>query len=510
MRFKHILKAQIGLIVVFIGIFLFGAGLYRGFKGGDQDIITFFLLFISFFLPIMCCINRREKDSEYGYDFFQPGIIMVIFFYIYIVTPAIHIWYNLNYNSNWISIPSDKQAALFNYTLLITNMGIMCFGLGYRAKIGYIFNSTKSRRLSNSLKRIRWSNDSFIKLIIVVLIGIGLLARIFIISKIWGLLSDILGYLSPSIRATRDIKISGIIYFLSSFLDWGALFLFLRYIVTKKKGYLAILVMLFALVSGYLLGGKRSDVLPFFLFPLVWYHYLRRRINFSLGLVYALGGLVFMASLMFARSLIAYSFIDPASVKEVISEIKQDPLDVYLNSPELTVFDMTVASIKDRENILENIGGWFSGMWNYNFSTILYLIPRILWIEKPVFEDLGQIMYRLFIGDSKYVGFSLGIFGGLYIFGGLIGVLIGMIAIGVMCRAVYLILQPYKSTSASVFIYSILIWIIFMFFRFGTLGFTILFFIQKLSIGTTVGLLWLFLQKRSVLHIYKNRLVKSD
>lgn len=504
MRFKQISKAQIGLIIVFIGILVYGAGLYCGFKGGHEGMITYFLLLMSFFLPVVCCVNRKEKDSSYGYDFFQPGIIMAIFFYLYIVIPAIHISYNLNYNSNWIYIPSNKQATLLNYTLLIANIGVICFGLGYRAKIGYIFSSTKLKRLSNNLKRISWSNDSFIKLIIVVLIGIGLLARIFIISNIGGLSSDTLKYLSPSIRAAKGIEISGIIYFLSSFLDWGALFLFLRYIVTKKKGYLAILVMLFALVSGYLLGGKRVDVLPFFLFPLVWYHYLRRQVSFSRGVVYTLVGVALMACLLFVRVLVPLSLLSSTYHQAALGKVMHKPLNFYFNCPELAVFDMSMASIMERERILESIGGWFSGIYHYNFSPVLYLIPRFLWPQKPVFEDLGQIMYRLFVGEAWCVGFSLGIFGGLYIFGHLVGVFIGMIVIGIMCRAIYLTFQPYKNNPLSVFVYSIAIWIIFMFLRFGTLGFTILFIIQKLLIGIVVGIFLLFLQKARVNIVVKN------
>jgi hypothetical protein len=115
-----------------------------------------------------------------------------------------------------------------------------------------------------------------------------------------------------------------------------------------------------------------------------------------------------------------------------------------------------------------------------------------------VFEDLGQVMYRLFVDDAEHVGLSVGIIGGLYIFGGLIGLCVGMMVIGVLCRAIYLTLQPYKSNPARVLMYSMLLWIIFMFLRFGTLGFTIIFVIQKLLIGIAVTCLLLYFQRRSL------------
>jgi oligosaccharide repeat unit polymerase len=498
MKLRHVVKGQFAIIFALGGILFVGAGFVRGFKSSGHDMVTFLLLFISFCLPVACCLKKTEEAVSYKYDIFQPGTIMAIFFYIYVVIPSVHVWYNLDYVSNWIALPPYARASTVNYTILVSCIGLFCFGVGYRNKIAKLFVASKLRRLPDNVKHRVRSHDRFLKSIAFVLIGIGLFARLAIISKVGGLSIVTLEYLSPSLRAAKEIELSGILHFLSSFLDWGALFLFFRYIVTKRSGLLATLLMLFALISVYVLGGKRSDIVPFLLFPVIWYHYLREKIGFSRALVCVLLVFVFMASLMFARSIIAFSHRAPDAVSEVTSEIIHDPLNVYLNSPEFAVFDMSMASIVERNNIVTSIGGWFEGVWTCNFAPTLYLVPRFLWAEKPVFEDLGQVMYRLFVDDAEHVGLSVGIIGGLYIFGGLIGLCVGMMVIGVLCRAIYLTLQPYKSNPARVLMYSMLLWIIFMFLRFGTLGFTIIFVIQKLLIGIAVTCLLLYFQRRSL------------
>ena len=500
--FKYVLIPPIGLFVIILSIFLYWAGLSRGLEDGVQGVITFYLILISAFLPIICCVNRKEEGDNNNYDFFQPGVIVAIFYYLYILIPGVHIWYNLNYISNWIQVSNER--ALVNYTFLVGILGIIFFGLGYRSKIASFIIPMRLKKLSHKFRRIKWPNDAFIKKIIVILISIGFVSRLYLLTKIGGVSSYTFQFLSPSMRAELGLRIPGILVLASSFFDWGALFLLLRYIVTQKQKYITVLIVLVAIVSTYLLGGKRSDVFPFFFFPLVWYHYLRNRISFNKGLIYLFCGFILMTSLLFIRIIGPLVARSRSGDIDAVSEIVAKPMDFYLNSPELAVFDMTMVSIRERTHILESIGGWLNGILNYNLSTILYLVPRSLWHDKPIFRDLGQELFRLFISDTGSAGFSVGIFAGLYVFGGLLGVLLGMAVIGIFFRSLYVIVQPWRGDPSFVFIYSIAIWIFFQFLRFGTLGFTILFFIQKLILGTGVGLLWLYIRGQTNIFHRKN------
>jgi hypothetical protein len=54
--------------------------------------------------------------------------------------------------------------------------------------------------------------------------------------------------------------VSGIVYLLSSFLDWGALLLLFRYIVTRKDKYLSFFIVLFSNKIPYI-GRLPGDII---------------------------------------------------------------------------------------------------------------------------------------------------------------------------------------------------------------------------------------------------------
>jgi MFS family permease len=82
------------------------------------------------------------------------------------------------------------------------------------------------------------------------------------------------------------------------------------------------------------------------------------------------------------------------------------------------------------------------------------------------------------VGEREDVGFTVGIIAALYLFGGLVGVLVGMLIVGWLFRWLYERIGPWNRSPASVFVYGIFLWIVFLFLRFGALGFTILFVLQ--------------------------------
>jgi oligosaccharide repeat unit polymerase len=496
MKLKHPLTVKFILIAILLSAYLLLLGVSRGLEGGLQGIFTFFLVIASLLMPVVCCINKSERGSELTYDFFQPGVIVAVFYYLYIVMPGIHIWYNLDYVSNWIQVPVGRQDVMVNYTFMVAIIAMACFGLGYRSKVAYAFASKKLKRFMDRSKGIKFPNDRFIKIVIFFLIIIGVLGRLYIFYIVSGSGYSI-KYLSPSMRSELDIRISGILVLVASCLDWGALLLIFRYIITRKLKHITAFMVLLAMVSVFFLSGKRSDVLPFLFFPVVWYHYLRNRISFRRGLLYLVCGFFMMASLLFVR--ILGPLYSRALLGDItaIGEIIAEPFSFYFNSPELAVFDITMVSIMEQSYILGEIGGWLSGILNYNFSTILFLIPRFIWEAKPVFIDLGQVMFRLFISGTGSAGFAVGIFAGLYLFGGLIGIVMGMTFIGVAFRFIYIKLSPWRGDPTLVFVYPIALWMIFQFCRFGTMGFMIMFFIQKFLVGTAVALLWLYIRRHS-------------
>lgn len=236
--------------------------------------------------------------------------------------------------------------------------------------------------------------------------------------------------------------------------------------------------------------------MPFLLFPLLWYHYCIRRIRLMQAVFYIGIGAVLMVLLLFARTVGPHVIATGQLLTTETADVFLTPLEFLLNSPELAVFDMTMLTVQDRESLLHVIGGPLWGGLQYNLLTLAYLVPRFLWPGKPVFTDLGHVYYQFAVGGRDDVGFGVGIVGGLYLFGGFFGVLLGMFLIGVLFRWIYETLQPWSRAPRSVFLYAVLFWMAFQFLRFGTLGFTLLFFIQFQLVGVVIAFL-LFERERS-------------
>lgn len=448
-----------------------------------QHALTLGLLGAAVCLPVWCCFRRTPRHLA-GPDFFEPGMLLALFFYLYVVIPGFYVWSSLDYRSHWID-PQWPRERLFHATLAISLLGLVAFRIGYRSNLHAL--QLAELRSTLSSRAARWSPIA--PAAIIVMLAVGLAFKLQHLAAIGGLSPNALLFLSPTYTSESAVRISGIAALLESFFDWGALLLLLRAVVTGRQVALSVVMTFIALGLAFLLSGKRSAVLPFLLFPLVWYHYLRHRLSFGRGLILITSGGLLMAALLLMRILGPHIVRGGLSGNEHIAELLLRPLQFYLDTPELAIFDMTMLAIQDRGPLLHEIGGPFWGGLQYNLSSVAYLIPRFLWPAKPVFSDLGQVFYQWSVGGSADVGFSVGIVGGLYLFGGVIGLLLGMFLVGIAFQWAYRILQPWNRDPVQVFLYGIFFWMAFQFLRFGTLGFTILFFIQFQLVGVLAALI---------------------
>jgi len=446
--------------------------------------MTSTLLLVSLVLPVWCCIRRPERNRSTEIDLFQPGTVLACFFYFYFVVPAFHVWYDLDYHSVWLD-PIWPGAPIFQFTLLLSLLSLIAFGVGYRLKAR--FQPRDPAPLTEEAS-LRWPATATAAAVVMLVIGLPF--RLYHLKLFGGLSLNILRLLSPTYQVESGIIFPGVPTFFEGFFDWGALLLLLRAIITKRQRLLTYVIVLVALGLAFLLGAKRSAVFPFLLYPATWVHYLRRRISVKRGLAYFAAAFLFITVLLFMRSVGPLLVTSGVSISSVPADIALAPVSYYINSPDLNIFDITMFAVQDRGVILHNIGGRFWGAVQYNVAPIAYIVPRFLWPGKPAFTDLGQLVFQLTadVSGREDVGFAVGAVGGLYVFAGLTGVLLGMMIIGGAFRFVYDWLAPWRGDPRRVFLYGIALWMGFMLLRFGTLSGTLLYFYQFQLVGVIAAL----------------------
>ncbi len=475
------LRAGAGAVALLAACLLAGlvVGLGRGPSGAA--ILSTVLLLLMLVLVRFCCFLPGEASMTGRLDLFQPGAAMAIFYVVYLALPAWHQYANLDFVSNWThrQVPPEP---LVIATFAVALLGLAAFGAGYRAwprstpalpALTSVEPETLARRLGP---------------VIALFLIVGALFKIAHVHAVGGV-SGLFLNLSPTLREALEERFGGIPYFLSTLFDWGALLLLFRAFLLRRGRRLAVGVAIVAAALAFLLSGKRSAVLPFLLFPLVWYHYLRRPITIAQGAWLFAAGAALASTLLFARILGPRVFEGGLASVKGVTEVSASPVTFYLNSPELAIFDMTELVLQDRDRLQQAAGGAVGGAVKYNLLPILYVVPRSVWPDKPTFTDLGQVLYQSIIGGEQNVGFSVGILGGFYLFGGIVGLIVGMAAAGAAFRWAYERRRRLVHDPASVFAYAILFWLCFQYVRFGTLGFTILFFLQTQAVGLAV--VWL-------------------
>jgi len=443
------------------------------------------LLALTVLLIRPCCFVPEPTTSGPRIDFFQPGTVMAIFYVVYLLVPGWYVFAVLDFVSNWTH-PEYPAEPLVLATFALGAVGLVAFGLGYRLQF-------PGARPPSAAGGAPWSDSGPLLVrrlpaFIVVFLVVGVVLKVAHLRALGDGSGDVGRGLLPEVSEDLELRFGGIPYFLSQLFDVGAiLFLFRAMLVRRHRGVAAV-VQGAAAVAAFLLSGKRSAVFPFVLFPVVWYHYLYRPISVKRGVgLMAVGG-VLAAVLLFVRILGPRLFEDGLASIERVSEVSTTPLAFYLNSPELAIFDMTELAVQDRERLLHAAGGPGSVL-KYNLGPLMYIVPRAVWPDKPTFIDLGQVFYQAIINGNENVGFSVGILGGFFLYGGLVAVIVGMFAIGVAFRAFYNARRRRLHDPASVFISGTVFWMCFQYLRFGTLGFTLLLFLQTQATG--VVLVWL-------------------
>jgi hypothetical protein len=463
----------------------------------EDELLSESLLFFSISIIAIALIPWKRHVEI---DFFSAKVLFCIFYFIYIWIPAGYLYWGLDYRSNWLSIDHKHLQAAYNYTLASTIAGLIAFLVGHSVgsihrrllKPGQYFEVAW---LANQWKKHR----KHFRVPALALIAIGFYATLIVYWESGGASSKLLLRLSTGLG--ESVEISALTDALTSWLTWGVMLLLYSCLspsrLERKWFLIAVILMVAIFVGQYLiLSGKRSYVAPLIIFPAIWSHYLGKR--YRIGKAFAAFAFMFllMAVLVILRTIIPLLATGESSYINASEMVREDPISHYMNSAELALFDNVMICVEKRNEILIASGGWTNAVLDNMIAPALFAVPRILWPSKPVFKDTGMIVFKEYIGNEENVGFAVGVYGTAFLIGGPIAVIILFFVYGFVLARLYNRLYPLAGKFGSVFCYSVCLWIGFMFFRFGTIGFTAIYVYQRMFVAVMLSIVLLLFEHK--------------
>ncbi len=470
----------------------------------DQPALTAPLVITSVIFSLFWCVPVARDRANGKVDWFHPSILYLIVYFSYFIFSGILLWVFHGYNSIWVNL-GHRPAFIVNTVFCLGLLATFSFGLGMRLKP--LWPGRTILELFNHSSLLNWKR---LRYLIFAFLVIGAAFKYYHLSLLGPLTVNILRYLSPSANRGLGISVSQFYIMLESMLDWAALLVVFYFIVRYKQTrringwWQILLLMIFVAFFSYIVSAKRSGILPLFLLPLIWYHYILKRLTIGRAGIYFLIGMSLVIGLLMARivlPLLAQNLI----LTDYIGSNRSEIAAFYADSGEWATFDMITASVLHRDNLLAEIGNPIAGFFNYSFNTLIVFIPRAIWPDKPLYEDISHIYYRVFIDQYGSSGFSPTIWGTSFLFFHILGLVPGMFVLGWLLKSAYAIFQLQNGRPIGVFYYSIFYWMAFQFMRFGTTGFTLLFFLQSMAAGV-LALFFVLRQKNVAYPTQQNRL----
>jgi len=381
-----------------------------------------------------------------------------------------------DYSSPWVDF-GFNNISLVNQAFIIASTGCLFFGLGLRTPI----NKKRFYRKKISFYNHKIFRYQDFKLVTVILFVAGLFFTLYHLNLYLSTGDNILLFLSPTGRRDSDVGVSQLILLLGYGLIWSSIFFTIQMFHDKRK-LLKFLLIFVSIILIYLVSAKRSTVIPIFLIPLIYFHYSIGWIKISKAIRYFLVGIFLIISTIYVRILLP-TLVRGRNPDETIGSDFAEIGLTYLGSGEFMTFDMFLLSIREASALNDFVGGQMYGFFYYSFATIASVIPSAIWPTKPDFHDLGQKYYQFIENDNESIGYAVTVFGSGYQFFNILGITIGFFLIGWFSKFIYYSLKPYEGFKSNVIIYGIFFWMLFQFLRFGTMGFTLLLFIQTMLIG---------------------------
>lgn len=270
--------------------------------------------------------------------------------------------------------------------------------------------------------------------------------------------------------------------FFSMTADAAACWLVLEAMRSRKQVFFHTVLILATLAMTFVVTPKREVLIMPILALLVGFSTYYKPLLLSKAPLFLSGAVFFsMATLAGRIFLPAY-----AAGVTLFSLSRLDLLRKFairLLSTDIAFFDATAAGIYGKQAIIMKFGGWWNMLYRPNLEVASYAIPRFLWPGKPDnLVDVSTALLSIIEGiplDKAQGGFGIGLIGTSWLYGGAIGLIIGMALLAMAASFVDRFLYKMHSASATrILTFAISATMLFHLYRQGTVGWVFINFFQ--------------------------------
>jgi len=374
--------------------------------------VTLIVLIVS--IPLLAALIR------YRLEFFELANFFAVSFGSFYVIPLCY--------ALVIGDPSIESNA-FPDAIIYLIIGGACFYVGYYSGFGEAVATVFPNVGRYSFDRLKF------RMIFYLYLSIAVASFIIIIVRSGGFLF----YIS-------NLGERVIFWERLGYLWWGVLLVipsfwaYYAYLLdTRGKAGLGYWIFVALIILFLLSLGSRWNVISLSLGLLIIRHYAVRRVKVH--------QLILLAGILFIFSFFYQFYRNYISVEYYMKIAQQEDLTQRFVFGSLSGFNSLIVVLEGVPEVLD---------FQYGRSLIdlvYYPIPRLLWPAKP--ELTAMLFCKTFFPTATAAGIVQGIpyLGELYLNFGPLGIPIGMIGLGLFCRALYVYFKANGSNLASLLIY---------------------------------------------------------
>lgn len=385
-----------------------------------------------------------------------------------------------DFNFTWV--PQVQSDELIFKSLLIALYGGGVYYFGYRYFVA-LREPSEPRPGFEALRQPVLLAESRVQLTCLIALVVGISLKLYVIASFGGI-SGAITQMSGGLREALGIDATeaaiGVVRSWATCADFAASLLVLLAVRRGKAVWFYCAILFFTLSLTYLTAGKRTTLVEYLMLAVVGFSVLRRPIKIGALPIWLACGVGFGWVTLMIRSIYAAELNGVAIDVDSVPWSHGSLFGIYFFSLEYAFFETLSLCVERSDQILDLFGGALPAFWVTQIQPIFLIIPRAIWSGKPSdFYDLSHgisaVMFDLPLTDVP-AGIAPSYIGTSWVLGGAVGVTFYGLLLA-YCAARWdrwfwrggSITDPVR-----ICLYAILLFAIFVLWRQGGLGFSVI------------------------------------